>query len=652
MDQYRITRGFKKDVILLGSQNERDVTEKMSNYFGITFTKTTTFKSQDYTFAFMQPDEEMQRNYNFYNEILLLFSKFKSFDTRTFDFVDKILEEFSNRLDRLCVFIVSNDPAFTQIIRRKIESQKDFRLVVPFFIDEILSKKFDTSFLHERLRENLYTRDLFAMESPLRSDEYFYGRSMIVQKLYSKYSVGEHCGLFGLRKIGKTSVLYALERLIIQRGGKSVFIDCQNTSVHRYRWFELLQNIVTSFLDKYQLRSFFNLQPFTDKNAGELFERYIKKLYKQLSNQRLLFIFDEIENITIEISPSEHWKSGEDALFFWQTIRSVYQQNPELYSFTIAGVNPLVIERTSFHKFDNPIYSMIQPIYLEFFSHQDVKQMVSKIGGYLGLSFDEEIYTFLVEDYGGHPFLIRKVCSFINSRIKAKPYLISKYEYKQYKSEYDMQLASYVDSIVSVLKEWYPHELELLGILATKGSIKFLANVKNNHEINHLIGYGIINGTNGKYIITINAIAEYLRTIFVDAFIPDDIEGKWALISKRRNKIEIKLRQLIKIVLESNKGKATAKNTLLGYKEQSVRDKIKSTSIDEILENHFYFPDYATIIGKNWELFEKIFTDKHLFQMSIDTVNKLRVDAHAKNITDDQFFMVTYALDFLEEKLL
>ncbi len=37
--------------------------------------------------------------------------------------------------------------------------------------------------------------------------------------------------------------------------------------------------------------------------------------------------------------------------------------------------------------------------------------MVSTIGNYMGMRFDDEIYTYLTDDFGGHPFIIRQVCS-------------------------------------------------------------------------------------------------------------------------------------------------------------------------------------------------------------------------------------------------
>ena len=59
------------------------------------------------------------------------------------------------------------------------------------------------------MRTFLYERDLFGVASPLRDDNLFFGKTRfnVISELYGKYLQGEHGGVFGLRRIGKTSIL-------------------------------------------------------------------------------------------------------------------------------------------------------------------------------------------------------------------------------------------------------------------------------------------------------------------------------------------------------------------------------------------------------------------------------------------------------------
>lgn len=652
----RLIRGLKKGLAPRGNKLEKEMTNKFAEFFGITYVSEETLKISKYVINFLQPDNDYRKKFNLSNEFLLLFSRYNSFDTRSFDLVDKVLEKFSNRLDKLCVFILSNDNNIHSTIKKKVSDQQDFRLIVPFTYSEVLSDKFDENFLVKRLQEYLYHRDLFSFSSPLTSDEFFYGRSQIVQKLYSDYSNGAQSGLFGLRKIGKTSVLFALQRTIKHRNGKSIYIECQSPTVHANKWYQLLEYIIKDIANKYQSEynttTYLANLDYNKQNAASLFEAHLLDLYEIFEKHRILLIFDEIENITYSLSPNVNWREGLDYLYFWQTIRSIIQRYPKLISFTLAGVNPHIVDMTTVDKYDNPIFSMVSSSYLDFFGLSEVKQMVSKIGGYMGLSFDEEIYTYLVEDYGGHPFLVRQVCSMINKLAISKPYHFDKFTYKKYKIEFDRNIIPYVELIICVLKDWYPNEFELLSILSSKGSEKFLEHkISKQSEINHLVGYGILIEKGSHFTITINAIREYLIQNFKDTEIPDKMDERWAMISRRRNQIELTLRNTVKITLNSAKGKGNAKNSILGIlpTEKRIRNIDKTT--DYLLENVVFFKELMEIVNKNWPLFEKLFIDKEKFTMCMEAINKYRIDAHAKSISDDQYFLVMYSIDWIEEKL-
>lgn len=231
-DDFKKSTGVKQGLRLCGNEDEIKVANQLSKFFKITFSKEGTFKTTSYVFNFLQPGEEFREYYNLYHEVLLLFSPYIEFESRTLDFVDKTLEEFDNRLDKVCVFLVSRDGDIETKINGLNTANKDSRIIVPFTYAEILQNGISKTDISTKLRKYFYSRDLFALESPLKTEAYFYGRNTLIQKLYDKYLIGEQSGLFGLRKTGKTSVLYALERQMVIRSGCSVYIDCQNPGIY------------------------------------------------------------------------------------------------------------------------------------------------------------------------------------------------------------------------------------------------------------------------------------------------------------------------------------------------------------------------------------------------------------------------------------
>ena len=112
------------------------------------------------------------------------------------------------------------------------------------------------------------------------------------------------------------------------------------------RWYQFLRQIIIEISEKYLndeengATVSFVPDEYDDVTANLTFEKDLKKLYSLLSNKRMLFIFDEIEQISHSTSPSQHWKNENDSLFFWQSIRSIFQTDIYLFSFIITGVNP------------------------------------------------------------------------------------------------------------------------------------------------------------------------------------------------------------------------------------------------------------------------------------------------------------------------
>ena len=647
------TTGILSGLDIKGGSKEKKVVEKLSNSFLITFSRNTSFKYSDYNFAFLKPQEKFREMYNLYNEVLLLFLPYPTFDSRSLDFVDKTLSlDYPNRLDKICVIIVSADNNIAKQIEILNRQNKESKIIVPFTYDEILNNDFSSEKIESKFSKYFYSRDLFALESPLKSENYFYGRSQIVQELYDKYCLGEHSGLFGLRKIGKTSVLYGLERMIYLRQGCSLYIDCQDTAIHKSSWNDLLFNIISGLKVKYDVNTeTLGIEYYTEEKASQSFEKDLKELKKLLpGSPRILLIFDEIEHISFDTSSSLNWKEKNDYIYFWQTIRAIYQKNDDLFSFVLAGVNPHCIEKPKVGMYDNPIFSLITPIYLELFNVRNVTEMVESVGKYMGLVFDSEIFTHLTDDYGGHPFLIRHVCSLINRDVSGpRPQTVTKYMYREQKEQYDKLIQHYVDLIIDILQSWYPEEYRLLELLVDQGSESFSKEIMyNGNIIQHLIGYGIVREQNSKYYITINAVEKYIEHIIRKTKRPNTKAEKWSHISVRRNTLEENLRNVVLTGLKFNYGKR-AKEKVLVVIEEYRRNKISGLSIEEIFSNYLYFSDLTKIVIKYWSFYQNIFNDKLKFETYMDYVNKNRIDAHAKDISEEDLTLLLLSLKWLEE---
>ncbi len=668
-DTVGIARIKGEPIIIKGNEKVYRAIREISKYGLVTFSKYCNFKSSEYIIHFLKPVNRLRQLYNLGDEVLILCcnDNFKEFKSRTKDFLDVTFSEFRNRLDKITCFLLDDCDDITDRVKQDRIDNPDSRLIVPFSYSEIING-LSEDFLQGRLRTFLYERDLFGVATPLQNDNMFFGkdRTDIISELYGKYMQGEHGGLFGLRKIGKTSILNMLQQRVDQSNGIVIYFDC--TKYHHLRWYGFLKQIINEVYEKYLSYDEFDFETlelaaeYNETEANLLFEKDLKKLYKLLNNKRMLFIFDEIEQISFTTSPSTHWKKENDALFFWQAMRSIFQSSSQLFSFVITGVNPKCIETSKINETDNPIFNILTPIFVPLFEYEDVKAMVSNIGGHLGLSFDEEIYSKLVDDYGGHPFLTRQICSKINNEILkenySRPYKVSKYIYDQRAEDYRTQMEAVFSQILGVLKDYYPYEYEHLKTLALDGSSSFKRKlVYGDSSISHLLGYCLIKFVNNDYFIRIRSIGDYLiQQNKYDITITDEVE-KIAQIARRRTIIETRLRELIENQYKIKYGKK-AREQLLNKTngtttDKTQEDKIKNAKDLKHAMQELYFSQLKELMLKDWKDYNNIFCDKVKFEQFFDTINRFRkVDSHSNTISDEDNAILHIAFKYFENILL
>ena len=156
-------------------------------------------------------------------------------------------------------------------------------------------------------------------------------------------------------------------------------------------------------------------EEFNSTNAASLLAEGINKLYNRY-HKSFLIMFDEVEHITYKKSASEQWRNGRESVHFWKAMRFVYQTVDGKMTYLIAGTNPICLEYHDIGGAENPIFDGATVVYVPGFEVKQTREMVRKLGRIMGIKFDEPLYSQMTEDYGGHPFLIRRLCSYIAAK--------------------------------------------------------------------------------------------------------------------------------------------------------------------------------------------------------------------------------------------
>ncbi len=592
------------------------------------------------------------------NEIIVLFSPFDRFEPRTLDAIEKVHNENSGyRLDKISCFVFCRDVHFLEKLDGMVRSNKESRVVIPFSYQEI-SENTPNKFFDDRIKKYYFSRDLFDFESPLRTDLYFFGREGLSHAFVDKHFSSENGGIFGLRKSGKTSILFSIARIAEVKGAAAVIVDCQR--LHLSRWWSALHYIVNSFNEVLQAKLSIDKEGYTEYGAPDKFDKDIERLVKKI-NKKVLLILDEVEQITFGLSPSENWRGGEDYLKFWHVIRSLFQKPENPLTFIVSGTNPRCVEIPIVNGIDNPIFSQFKPVYIPGFEIDETKKMGSTLGRYMGLVFDEDVYTYLTRDFGGHPFLIRQICSYINSSLKRAQYAgpIDRVFYQQCRDEFNSESGfQYCDMVIGVLSEHYPDEYTMLSYLAGGQNSDFEDLAESDPSyVRHLLGYGVVGRGSSGFDFKIDVLKQYLarKNKYRNLNLTND--QKVAEIGERRHKVEVRLRKVVMRQLLASVGSEAARTMVLAKHDKIKQKKYAFMAYKDLFDpnkHEIYFDDLRELMRKNWEQsFKNIFSeDVEKFNSRMVILNSIgRSDAHAKEVADHDMDSFRGAMTWLEEKL-
>ena len=354
--------------------------------------------------------------------------------------------------------------------------------------------------------------------------------------------------------------------------------------------------------------------------------------------------------------------SGEDFVLFWQTLRAFFQRNPGVFTYMLVGTSPTCIELPRIGHHDNPLFRSIPVQYVPPFTVDQTKEMVSKLGHYMGLQFEEVLYGRLVIDFGGHPFLIRQFCSEIHEgcRGQNRPISVDRALYGKIMQRFKGMAVDYLEMIVDVLRNWYRDEHDMLMFLARGDEITFNEIAHDNMRYTkHLIGYGLISQSVHGYTFNIEALKDYVGRVQRYEKLHLDQDEKRNEISERRNNIEMGLRALIKDALIMSKGRQKAAQSVLNSIAEKRRDQIESRDIENLLSKDnspLYFDELISIIKREWTDVRNIFGDrseeKQKIEIMLKEINAVgRPDAHAKYADEDDFTQLRLYFKRLERIL-
>jgi hypothetical protein len=190
----------------------------------------------------LQPHRLLETTFGFRDELLLVVSHHHSIQPRTMQAVEQIYSEqpYRGRADPLTFMIISRDPAIEKWIGSYLGDHPQFRSPIAISWDNAVASSEDRWFVRNKLSAQLFARDIFDYQLPLDNDMFFFGRGKLLDEILDTIRKSQNTGLFGLRKTGKTSLLYKVLRTCHENEIASViYIDCKRPNIRQMNWAKL-----------------------------------------------------------------------------------------------------------------------------------------------------------------------------------------------------------------------------------------------------------------------------------------------------------------------------------------------------------------------------------------------------------------------------
>lgn len=283
-------------------------------------------------------------------------------------------------------------PIDEALIQKGVVSNSEL-FILKSYIDERLGKEFDP----------------YDVRDPVSDAVSFFGRQRLTEELLGALRQGQRRGLFGIHKMGKSSVLHELQkRAEFPVAYVYLKIDDDLSSIYS----RIIDDWVANGRLKY--RDFNWTKPLATSTVSQGdFHATAKGLLAYLGTitdqQLLLGIFlDEIERIL----PSEGDESKlRLCMNLLDSLRGLQQETNSL-ALLVAGIHPSIARRNYFWgNQKNPMHQVIVETFLPPLGEEDCSNMIRSLGQQINIQYEGDALNYILEMSGSHPFLARQICS-------------------------------------------------------------------------------------------------------------------------------------------------------------------------------------------------------------------------------------------------
>lgn len=480
-------------------------------------------------------NSELEESYGLNGQVLVHCIFKSDVSMKDLDYLASELNQLGNSAlvdDQLAFIVVASIPtALQRVLFKRIEQRTgNLPAIIPISQESIETENESLSVFRNVLNQWLYRRDLFGTNAPV-SGKRFFGRDSALAELREAIQSAVPTGVFGLRKVGKTSLLKETVRRANESGDIAIYIDLLRVpeGISDTRWLywnigNLIRNVVDSRKltpnMKWRLCGVYEDYLDLPENlpVAVAFDSDITRLMRKLIDSklsptpRIALLLDEVERLL----PTALGQSGFKGFFdFFSYFRGVAQET-DGFVLIVTGANNAIGETAQFDGRDNPVFNFFHEVYLPLLNRFDCAYMMRSLGRGMGIKFTDEACKKIHRLTGGHPFFARQLCSFIASRNPERPLQVSAKLVHASKYHYLEAHGSDFQEIMARISRDFPDERDLCELLAAEEGAALVSLLREllgreDLSLRHLEGYQLIRVNGDRIELTMALFKEWLK---------------------------------------------------------------------------------------------------------------------------------------------
>lgn len=514
-----------------------DVAVSFFHRAGLPFVRATLLDAQQAEFVLAVATAEFKESYGLGGHLVVRCMFKPQVTLKDLEAHDRAVNRWANAGladDQIALLVVSSLPNdLLRLLSKRIEERKGSEIaIVPVQQTEMETSREPLATLRNILDRWLHRRDLFASGTSYVQGRRFFGRAKALGEIRDAISSGTPTGIFGLRKVGKTSLLKESQRRSTETGDIVVYVDLLSlpADVNDCRW--LYWHIGDELRRQAENRPYLHGFEWTlggrfrdilavpeNFPIATAFDSDLRRLLSALSaadvspQPRVVLMLDEIERVL----PIELGKPGFEGFFdFFSYWRGISQQY-DTFVYLVTAANPAISEMPQFNGRDNPVFNGVREAYLDMLEPVECEMMVRELGRGMGLQFTTNAQRLIYTLTGGHPFITRRLCSYVASRYRERPIRFDATQIQSVIDDYLDERGDDFREILDRLKRDYPSEFELCIKLAQAGGLlpvnelRKRLGVTETPPTKHLVGYRIARLDGANLGLAIDLMTRWLR---------------------------------------------------------------------------------------------------------------------------------------------